>query len=136
MTTQASGASVAVAYDFPAALGELGAAAALVTKEEWDSLLHSSVSNVVFLTWQWQSVWWQHFGAQEGCQLHLLAIRDERGAPLGIAPLFISSELLPPTKEYRKGELRPEGEGEPMRLVRLVGGKDVADYLDVIAPAD
>src|SRR5437660_5029521 len=136
MATQASGLSVEVAHDFPAALGDLGAADALVSREEWDQLLHSSASDVVFMTWQWQTVWWQHFGAQEGCQLHLLAIRDERGALLSIAPLFVDSAPLPPTKEYRRGELRPEGEGPPKRLVRLVGGIDVADYLDVIAPAD
>jgi CelD/BcsL family acetyltransferase involved in cellulose biosynthesis len=133
MATKASGLSVEVAHDFATALGDGNAAGALVTREEWDGLLHGSVSDVVFMTWQWQQVWWRHFGAEESCKLHLLTVRDEGGALLGIAPLFVSTESLPPLKEYGRGESRPEGEGPPRRLVRLVGGKDVADYLDLIA---
>lgn len=134
--TQASELTVDVAHDFESALGEEGSAGALVTKEEWDSLLHNSASDVVFMTWQWQRVWWQHFGIQEDCRLHLLALRDERGTLVGIAPLFISSVPLPLPREYKPGVLRPEGEGTAMRIVRLVGGIDIADYLDVIAPPD
>jgi len=138
MSTQASGLIVDVLHDFAAFLedgGAPGAPVAGVTGRAWDDLLHSSVSDVVFMTWQWQSLWWDHFGTGQDCTLHLLAIRDEGGALVGIAPLFITSEPLPPPKEYKESELRPEGEGSPQRLVRIVGGIDVADYLDVIAPA-
>ena len=136
MPTKASELTVSVAHDFEAALGDKGAAGALVTMQEWDELLRGSVSDVVFLTWQWQRVWWRHFGANQDCKLHLLVLRDERGTLAGIAPLFIASAPLPQPKEYTPGELRPEGEGPPRRVVRLVGGIDIADYLDVIAPAD
>ena len=136
MPTQASGLTVYVSHDFSTALGAGDARQALISPEEWDSLLHSSVSDVVFLTWQWQQLWWKHFGAPEGCKLHLLALRDEGGALVGIAPLFIAHESLPPLKEYTPGVLRPVGEGAPQRLVRIVGGIEVADYLDVIAPEE
>ena len=136
MPTQASELTVSVASNFETALGQKGAAGALVTTQEWDDLLHRSVSDVVFLTWQWQQVWWRHFGAREDCTLHLLVLKDERSTLVGIAPLFIASAPLPPAKEYKQGELRPEGEGPPLRIVRFVGGIDIADYLDVIAPAD
>src|SRR5438552_6721910 len=134
-----------VAHDFDEAIGK-GTSHGLVTTEEWDALLHTSPSDVVFMTWQWQRVWWQHFGsqAQEGskgeeqecCKLHLLSVRAEDGALLGLAPLFIVSEPLPPLREYQRGVLRPVGEGKPLRLVRLVGGVEIADYLDVLASPD
>lgn len=134
MLSVRSGLTVRVAHDFGEALGDSGSG--LVAREEWDALLKSAASDVVFLTWQWQVLWWRHFGAEENCKLHLLVMRDDRGALVGIAPLFITSSPLPPVKEYQRGQLRPEGEGEPVRIVRLVGGIDVADYLDVIAPAN
>ena len=138
MATKVSGLDIDVAHDFASALGltENKASPALIGTDEWDQLLHASASDVVFMAWQWQTTWWNHFGAQSNYQLHLLIIRGEKGALLGVAPLFISSEPLPPLKEYHQGELRPEGEGPAMRLVRIVGGIEVADYLDILAPAD
>ncbi|HKP51853.1 MAG TPA: GNAT family N-acetyltransferase [Chloroflexia bacterium] len=137
--------SIEVAHDFASALGIDKAAGsnAILSTEEWERLLKSAASDVVFMTWQWQSLWWKHFGAPaqasqdiEECKLHLLAVRDEEGALVGIAPLFIDARPLPPAKEYRRGELRPEGEGAPVRAVRIVGGIDIADYLDIIAPTE
>src|SRR5439155_3505496 len=136
MTTQAAGLTIDVAHDFGGILEGRDTPAVGVTRQEWEELLRSSASDVVFMTWQWQSLWWKHFGAGQGCKLHLLALRDERGALVGIAPLYVASEPLPPPEEYREGEERPEGEGPPVRVVRIVGGIDIADYLDVIAPAD
>ncbi len=134
MVSASSGLTVEVAHNFDSALGGEGPSGASLTREEWDELLARSASNIVFMTWQWQSVWWRHFGAQEECRLHLLVVRDEKGALTGVAPLFITSEPLPPPKAYKQGALRPKGEGAPLRIVRIVGGIDVADYLDVIAP--
>jgi CelD/BcsL family acetyltransferase involved in cellulose biosynthesis len=128
----ASGLKVEIGDNFEAALGDEGTGA-LVTRHEWDSLLSQSASNVVFLTWQWQQSWWRHFGSPAGCQLHLLVLRAELGATVGVAPLFIARAPLPAAKPYVRGVLRPEGEGKPVRVVRFVGGIDIADYLDVIA---
>jgi CelD/BcsL family acetyltransferase involved in cellulose biosynthesis len=50
--------------------------------------------------------------------LHLLTVRDG-GALLGIAPLFVLSE--------------PDKDGQPRRLLRLIGSVDASDYLDLIA---
>jgi hypothetical protein len=145
MLSVQSGLHVEVAHDFKSALGLRTTAdsQALVTLEEWDQLLKSAASNVVFMTWQWQHLWWSHFGSASQtnkgdgeCNPHLLAIRAEEGALVGIAPLFIASAPLPPVKEYRRGELRPEGEGKAVRTVRIVGGIDIADYLDIIAPSE
>lgn len=132
MLSVRSGLTVRVAHDFGEALGDNG----LVTREEWSDLLSHAASDVVFLTWQWQTLWWRHFGEPENCKLHLLVMRDNGGALAGIAPLFVAYAPLPPPKEYQRGQLRPEGEGAPMRIVRLVGGIDIADYLDIIASPD
>ncbi len=132
MLSTASGLKLKVSDDFEAALGDEGSGS-IVTCDEWDALLSGAASNVVFMTWQWQQSWWRHFGGSADCRLHLLVLRAERGAPVGIAPLFISREPLPPVKPYVRGELRPERAGQPVRVVQLVGGIDIADYLDVIA---
>jgi CelD/BcsL family acetyltransferase involved in cellulose biosynthesis len=127
-----SGLKLEVGHGFEAALGDEGTGA-LITRPEWDTLLLHAASNVVFLTWQWQQSWWRHFGGSAGCKLHLLVLRAERGATVGVAPLFIAREPLPPAKPYVPGELRPEPAGKPVRVVQFVGGIDIADYLDVIA---
>lgn len=132
MLSVAPGLTLEIADSFDAALGS-EEVPGIITREEWSELLAASASDVVFMTWQWQSLWWKHFGEGESCRLHLLAVRREGGALVGVAPLFVTSEPLPPLKEYHRRELRPEGEGAPLRTVRLVGGIDIADYLDVIA---
>lgn len=109
-------------------------------QDEWDDLLRGAASNVVFLTRQWQEIWWSNFSARALCSLCMLTIydkdRDSGGALIAIAPLFIETAALPPIQEYSRGVLRPEGAGKPQRIVRFVGGIDVADYLDIIAAPD
>lgn len=125
MVAQTKGFTLEVADNFDTG--------SLVKQEEWDGLLSRAASNVVFLTRQWQETWWRHFGGAAGCQLHLLIMRDSGGALVGLAPLFVAYEGLPPTREYKRGVLRPEPEGDPLKIVQFVGGIDVADYLDVMA---
>jgi len=80
-------------------------------RQAWNPLVQASAVNTVFATWEWQKVWWDSFGA--GHELHLLALRE--GAELvGLAPFMV---------EVVAGQ----------RLLRLLGGTEVADYLDVIA---
>jgi CelD/BcsL family acetyltransferase involved in cellulose biosynthesis len=73
---------------------------------EWNDLLRRSATDDIFLTWEWQSTWWDVY--QEG-QLAILACRDETGRLIGIAPLY-------------------EVDG----VCCIVGGKDVTDYLDFL----
>ncbi len=79
--------------------------------EEWDKLLQHSITNTLFLTPTWQKVWWRHFGA--GLELRVLLARDEAGVLQGIAPLYVVEQ-------------------DGRRLLQLVGGVDVSDYLDFI----
>jgi CelD/BcsL family acetyltransferase involved in cellulose biosynthesis len=106
-------------------------------REEWSPLLQRSATNTLFLTWEWQKAWWDSFGGGKG--LFLLTIRDESRALVGIAPLFHQESLVDPATALPAISVeRPiavEG-GQPMRSVHLVGGTEVSDYLDVIAPVE
>jgi len=94
---------------------------------EWNSLVQRSASNVPFLTLEWQSIWWQHFG--HGNPLLVYAFRDEAGTLCGIAPLFLSPWEGP-------GASPGEGTGvnskSGRRELNMVGCADVSDYLDMI----
>lgn len=76
-------------------------------KDEWNSLLKISATDVIFLTYEWQEIWWKHFGKDK--ELHLLAFYDNNQL-VGIAPLNLCE-----------------------KKVCLNGGRDVSDYLDIIA---
>jgi CelD/BcsL family acetyltransferase involved in cellulose biosynthesis len=92
-----------ILYQSPEAFATLAA--------EWNPLVQRSASNVPFLTFEWQSIWWQHFGC--GDPLLVYAFRDEAGTLCGIAPLFLNGE-------------------SGKRELHFVGCQDVSDYLDLI----
>ncbi len=73
---------------------------------DWPALLEKFPGNTIFLTWEWQQLWWRLCGEGE---LHLLAIRADDEL-VGIAPLI-----------QHNGQWG------------FAGGAEVADYLDLIA---
>ena len=79
----------------------------------WNRLVERCRAPVPFASWQFQTSWFRSFAPGP---LHLLAAQDGVGEWTGVLPLYEA-----PT---------PEGP-----LLRLVGGTDVADYLDLIAVA-
>ena len=81
-------------------------------RQEWNPLLHDSISDTIFLTWEWQSTWWEHLG--EG-QLYLLTMRNDEGWLVGIAPLYLTTS------------------DDGLKSLSIVGCRDVSDYLDLIA---
>ncbi len=89
----------------------LSAAAETFTslKGEWNILLEKSKARHIFVTWDWQDIWWRTFG--DGLELHLIAVREGQDL-VGIAPLV------------KQG-----------RTVQFCGGADVSDYLDFVAVA-
>lgn len=104
-------------------------------REEWNPLVRCSVTNTLFLTWEWQTAWWDAFGA--GRSLYLLAMRDDAGSLVGIAPLFHQDSQIDPTASLPDISVeRPVAvaSGQVRRTVHLVGGTEVSDYLDIIAP--
>lgn len=84
---------------------------------EWNALLARSASNTLFLTREWQRVWWRCLGDGDGqgkpSELAVLTLRDEQRL-IGVAPLYFSREA--------DGDLAGH----------FVGCKEVSDYLDFI----
>jgi CelD/BcsL family acetyltransferase involved in cellulose biosynthesis len=78
---------------------------------EWNDLLSCSLANTIFLTLEFQRVWWHYLGKGEP----LIVTMRDRGELLGIAPLFVA--------ENAQGE----------RIAATIGCVEVADYLDLIA---
>lgn len=79
-------------------------------RDEWNALVFSNPRNRIFVTWQWQVNWWAAYHPGE---LWIIAVRDENGQLVGLAPWFI--------------EQRPTE-----RVVRSVGCVEVTDYLELI----
>ncbi|OGO41833.1 MAG: hypothetical protein A2Z04_04635 [Chloroflexi bacterium RBG_16_57_9] len=84
-------------------------------KADWNTLLERSITPTIFLTWEWQTVWWEHLG--EG-DLFVIAGRAEDGRLAGVTALFCS--------------ITAGG----ARELSFVGCADVSDYLDVIVTPD
>src|SRR4051812_23366264 len=76
-------------------------------ENEWNSLLPHNATNEVFLTFQWQSTWWNIY--QPGDLWVIVAYDADR--LVGVAPWFVESET---------------------RVIRSIGCVDVTDYLDVL----
>ena len=77
----------------------------------WNALLDRSRLPSLFLTWQWQTEWSRAFAADRPQQI--LAATDADGTLAGVLPLY------------------EDGPGRH----RILGGVDVSDYLDLVAPA-
>jgi CelD/BcsL family acetyltransferase involved in cellulose biosynthesis len=78
--------------------------------DSWNALLKQSATNTLFLTREWQRVWWASLGDGE---LRVLTMH-ENDQLVGIAPLFFETDAL--------GGVQ----------VTFVGCKEVSDYLDFI----
>jgi CelD/BcsL family acetyltransferase involved in cellulose biosynthesis len=60
-------------------------------REEWSEL--AGATRNVFATWDWASVWWEHFGANR--ELLLTTCRSDDGKLVAVLPLyFFASRLL------------------------------------------
>jgi len=77
---------------------------------EWNGLAARSLTNTPFQRAEFQQMWWKHFGNGELC---VLAFRDD-GTLKALAPMFVDKD----------------------GSARWVGGEEIADYLDLIAPAE
>lgn len=83
-----------------------------VLRGEWNALLRRSLTDTVFLTWEWQTLWWRAYHPGE---LFIVALRDDADTLVGIAPWFIDTT------------------SPDERVLRGIGCVDVTDYVDVIA---
>jgi CelD/BcsL family acetyltransferase involved in cellulose biosynthesis len=87
---------------------------------EWNQLLQQSRANVFFLTYEWQTTWWESLGVGE---LWIVAFRRADTDDLvGIAPLYLTK--------------RENGVYAGKQVFTLVGCIEVSDYLDLIIAQD
>ena len=56
----------------------------------WPRLLAAGDTNEVFLTPEWQRVWWETFGRGQ----LLLIVAERNGEPIALAPLFADSGMI------------------------------------------
>ncbi len=59
-------------------------------KAEWDILLKESVTNELFLSWDWIHSWWEVYRDNKK-KLNILAVRNNADRIVGIAPLYIQN---------------------------------------------
>ncbi len=84
--------------------------------EEWNLLLEGSISNSIFLTWDWLYSWAECF-INPKRRLFVLKVYDDDNRLVGIAPWYIEKIKIGPAA---------------MRQVSFLGTPETAsDYLDV-----
>lgn len=88
-------------------------------REEWNSLLEKSVTNEIFLLWEWMYSWWDIF--KDGkTELYLLRGKNSQGETVGIAPFYLQ-------KQRGMGDLR-------RNIIRFCSSLETyPDHLDIIA---
>jgi CelD/BcsL family acetyltransferase involved in cellulose biosynthesis len=82
-------------------------------QEEWGMLAAHSPSP--FASWEWNSVWWRHFGKDR--PLHVFACRRRSGELAAILPLYLASRL-------------------PLRVLRFLGHGPGDELSPICAPDD
>jgi CelD/BcsL family acetyltransferase involved in cellulose biosynthesis len=105
--------------------------------EDWSALLPRCATSTLFVTWEWQRAWWAAFGS--GKRLSVLTMRNESGSLRAVVPLFAEQTLVNPSEPLPEISIenpRPLAVGEAQQALHLIGGSEVSDYLDIVAPAD
>lgn len=86
---------------------------------EWNKILRQSSTNNVFLTWEWISTVWKHFGKSN--RLKVLYAEDSNRGKLAFAPLRLADYVFGGVLRYRVLE--------PLAY-------EISDYTDIIIPRD
>lgn len=90
-------------------------------ESSWDTLLEQSSVCTPFMRWDWLRLWWEEFHTD--FSLAIAVVRDEAGAPQGIAPLMIGADN--------------QGMRRHLRHLGLLGGLGEArgERMDFLVPA-
>lgn len=92
-------------------------AAFISLESEWSALAAAMPRPNVFLSWEWASTWWRHFGHSR--RLCLVAARGRDGELAGVAPLVVA----------RRGVLQVRS----LEFLGFRGSRICADHLDFLA---
>jgi CelD/BcsL family acetyltransferase involved in cellulose biosynthesis len=97
---------------------------------EWNALARASGATI-YQTYEWQSLWWRHFGGASGRALHVVLVRDGRTL-VGIAPFFLErATVLGRTVRTHLSLLGVGNAFHASRGMFLDDGP--SDYLDILA---
>jgi CelD/BcsL family acetyltransferase involved in cellulose biosynthesis len=118
------------------------------TTAQWNALLARSSSNLIFLTRPYQEAWWRAFGTTGDCSCppRILAL-SEGDNLVGLAPFYLApvrpadlAEEAGRRPGTRRAQARAGHVGSALavpvvgeRVIQLIGGVAVTDYLDLIA---
>ena len=94
---------------------------------DWEKLTGLSGARV-YQSFDWQWLWWRHFG--DGLALHIIVLRRD-GEAIGLAPFYLATEALCGVRYRRCLRLL----GSPVRVRERSGvvmTYDPSDYLDII----
>ncbi|RMJ06143.1 hypothetical protein DOQ08_00828 [Marinobacter litoralis] len=64
-------------------------------KNDWGQLLSRSDADPLFMSWPWQASWWEVWGHKLQLKLLLLAVYDDAGRLIALAPLYFSRYRTP-----------------------------------------
>jgi CelD/BcsL family acetyltransferase involved in cellulose biosynthesis len=97
-------------------------------RPQWQELLGRCDADPLFMSWDWQWLWWQHYGPELDGELFLLAGYSTDGLLIGLAPLYIRRA------PHRTGlnANRIESLGSALRRSSGV----FSEYLDILVARD
>lgn len=98
-------------------------------KGDWNRLIENT-EGCLFLRYEWQFCWWQHFGRHPRRKLHILTFKkgDEL---IGIAPFFRGESFFGPWKLQTRLNLMGSGT-DPNEMFGYLNDYGFSDFLDVI----
>jgi CelD/BcsL family acetyltransferase involved in cellulose biosynthesis len=97
------------------------------SKEAWDHLVASSDADPLFMSWDWQWLWWKHHAGSLDAALQLIAVYADHRL-VGLAPFYSHQVTVRRMLRVRRLELI----GCAWRDARAT----FSDYLDIIAARD
>jgi len=68
-------------------------------ESDWNKLLFRSAASSIFLTWEWLEAWGK--AIQHKVEPFVITVRDDRGALIGIAPLYLARLRFLRAIQYR-----------------------------------
>lgn len=96
-------------------------------RETWNFLLKKNLlGDNVFLTWEWLSTWWKHFGKKR--KLLLLVVEDRKEI-IAIAPLMLSRYRLPIFGTIKKIEFVGTKHSDYNNFIILKKGTECLKFL-------
>ncbi len=91
-------------------------------REDWDGLLNQAQAMNIFLTFDWLTTWWRHYGRK--AQLYILAAY-EQNTLIGLAPLMVQQRRLAGFPIFRKVAFIGTGISDRLDVL-LTPGKEQA----------